>query len=54
MDGRVKPGHDGVLCGPGSAAHHAVKNGVLRCVRGTQKPERGGGYSFTAPVSDDT
>jgi hypothetical protein len=22
--------------GPGSAAHHAVKNGVLRCVRGTE------------------
>jgi hypothetical protein len=21
--------------GPGSAAHHAVKNGALRCVRGT-------------------
>src|SRR6476661_4776596 len=22
--------------GPGSAAHHAVKNGALRCVRGTK------------------
>src|SRR4051794_4203298 len=38
MDARVKPAHDenGVRCGPGSAAHHAVKNGALRCVRGTQ------------------
>src|ERR1700745_2400588 len=25
----------GVRYGPGSAAHHAVKNGALRCVRGT-------------------
>jgi hypothetical protein len=24
-----------VRYGPGSAAHHAVKNGALRCVRGT-------------------
>src|SRR3954465_7956223 len=38
MDARVKPAHDErmVLCyAPGSAAHHAVKNGALRCVRGT-------------------
>src|SRR5205085_1866538 len=27
----------GVRYGPGSAAHHAVKNGALRCVRGTQE-----------------
>jgi hypothetical protein len=26
----------GVRYGPGSAAHHAVKNGALRCVRGTE------------------
>ena len=25
----------GAWYGPGSAAHHAVKNGALRCVRGT-------------------
>src|ERR1051326_6601741 len=25
----------GARYGPGSAAHHAVKNGALRCVRGT-------------------
>jgi hypothetical protein len=37
MDARVKPAHDedGICYGPGSAAHHAVKNGALRCVRGT-------------------
>ena len=28
----------GVRYGPGSAAHHAVKNGALRCVRGTSYP----------------
>src|SRR6195952_3781664 len=28
--------HAGVRYGPGSAAHHAVKNGALRCVRGTK------------------
>src|SRR3954452_8766444 len=26
--------------GPGSAAHHAVKNGALRCVRGTSGRDR--------------
>jgi len=26
--------NDSAWYGPGSAAHHAVKNGVLRCVRG--------------------
>jgi hypothetical protein len=26
--------------GPGSAAHHAVKNGVLHCVRGTAQSFR--------------
>ena len=26
----------GVRYGPGSAAHHAVKDGVLRCVRDTR------------------
>jgi hypothetical protein len=31
---RIAP-ETGVRYGPGSAAHHAVKNGVLRCVRGT-------------------
>jgi hypothetical protein len=38
MDARVKPAHDEncIRYGPGSAAHHAVKNGALRCVRGTQ------------------
>src|SRR5437870_12906273 len=38
MDARVKPAHDEVCVwyGPGSAAHHAVKNGALRCVRGTK------------------
>jgi hypothetical protein len=30
--------------GPGSAAHHAVKNGALRCVRGTQRPARAGHF----------
>jgi hypothetical protein len=25
------------LYGPGSAAHHAVKDGALRCVRGTEE-----------------
>jgi hypothetical protein len=30
----------GVRDGPGSAAHHAVKNGALRCVRGTQTLKR--------------
>jgi hypothetical protein len=39
VDGRDKPGHDEncVWGGPGSAAHHAVKNGALRCVRGTER-----------------
>jgi hypothetical protein len=34
MDARVKPAHDEVKAcyGPGSA-HHAAKNGALRCVR---------------------
>src|SRR3954470_12588369 len=27
--------HTALCYGPGSAAHHAVKNGALRCVRGT-------------------
>jgi hypothetical protein len=27
--------------GPGSAAHHAAKNGALRCVRGTNYPRSG-------------
>jgi hypothetical protein len=49
MDARVKPAHDEycVRYGPGSAAHHhsapktrvnalMVKNGALRCVRGTE------------------
>jgi hypothetical protein len=37
MDARVKPAHDEdrVWYGPGSAAHHAVKNGALRWVQGT-------------------
>jgi hypothetical protein len=26
----------GVRYGPGSAAHHAVKNGALHCVRGSK------------------
>src|SRR4051812_25967937 len=34
----------GVRYGPGSAAHHAVKNGALRCVRGT---EAGANTPFT-------
>jgi hypothetical protein len=37
MDARVKPAHDeAYFLRPGSAAHHAVKNGALRCVRGTK------------------
>src|SRR3954467_9052525 len=30
----------GAWYGPGSAAHHAVKNGALRCARGTRFPEQ--------------
>jgi hypothetical protein len=29
----------GARYGPGSAAHRAVKNGALRCVRGTRDME---------------
>src|SRR4051812_40419150 len=36
---RGKPAHDEVRVryGPGSAAHRAVTNGALRCVRGTKE-----------------
>jgi hypothetical protein len=43
MDCRVGPGNDAEI-GSGSAAHHAVKNGALRCVRGAA--ERGDHVNF--------
>jgi hypothetical protein len=47
----------GVRYGPGSAAHHAVKNGALRRVRGTNTVSDGRGHvplSITASASSSS